>query len=537
MNGQEQGSLFEAMGRGDFYPHPVDCIEVRDTHISKVFLTGDLVYKVKKPVDLGFLDFSSLEKRSRCCEAEVALNRRLTQGVYLDVVPICGAPGHYRPDGAGEPIEYAVRMRQLPEDRSLTSLVRRGEAGAETLAVLAERLVWFYDRQGPADPDLVGSAWERVKGACKENFEQTAWAAGVVLPRDAYQIVEAATIAFLDNQKHHFERRGRDGRIRDGHGDLRTGHVYFTGEGDLQIIDCIEFNERLRVIDVASDLAFLAMDLDFEGAPELGAALMDRYAELSGDHPAYALVPFYKAYRAMVRCKVACIRLRTDASGTADCVAEHRDAVRYLELAFGYTRIFSRPTLWVICGIPATGKSTIARGLADALGIEVLRSDVIRKRLFGLEAETPAATAFQRGIYTEKASRATYAEMRRLVAETVDRDRSVILDATFSHREDRMAALRLARDRGITVRFIHCEAPERVVKDRLERRENTASVSDARRSHFDMLKARFSPLDELPPASRLGIDSSEPAADCVRAILSWDYRSRACPDGNGGFGS
>lgn len=533
MTRQHQDAVFQAMGRAEFYPHPVEGIEERDTHISKVFLTGKTVYKIKKSVNLGFLDFSSLEKRRQCCEKEIALNRRLTRGIYLDVVPVCRLEREYHLGGPGTPVEYAVRMRQLPDDQALASLLRRKAIGVEEMKMLARKLSGFYGRQGPSDNAIAESSWNRLRDACNENFQQTEGAVGDVLNRRLFYGVKAATRSFLESRRVSFTERIIAGRIRDSHGDLRTSHIYFAGDSEIQIIDCIEFNDRLRHIDVASDLAFLAMDLDFEGAPDLGAVLIDTYVRITGDIHAYALVPFYKCYRAMVRCKVNCIGLGSVASGDRDAENLCRKAARYLILAHHYAVGFSRPSIWVICGIPATGKSTIAKALSEVLGIAVLRSDVVRKTLFRANLPDPAPASFQDGIYTMGASRLTYGKLLRMAQEEIDHGRSVILDATFSGCKERLEVRRLGLDRQLEVRFIECSAPDAVVKNRLEARKNRMSASDARRRHFDAFKRRYSPLNGMSPESLLKLDSSRPLGECVQEILNWNYLATSAPAKSG----
>ncbi|HID31313.1 MAG TPA: hypothetical protein EYP19_15120, partial [Desulfobacterales bacterium] len=298
METQRQAEIFQAMQKPDFYPHAVTTIRQRETHISKVFLTGTYVYKIKKPVNLGFLDFTTLENRRHFCHQEVALNRRLARKVYLDVVPITFMDNRYQLEGPGQPVEYAVKMRQLPDDRSMVRLLRKGEIDKEALQGLARILASYYG-QAPTDSRInTFGSWETVWANCEENFRQTEMFVGRILDEHMFQIVRAATRSFLRRWQELFEHRIENDKIRDCHGDLRSGHVYFTD--GIQIIDCIEFNERFRYGDITSDLAFLAMDLDYEGYPQIAHSLLKDYVAFTRDQDVFVPLDFYKCYRAFV---------------------------------------------------------------------------------------------------------------------------------------------------------------------------------------------------------------------------------------------
>lgn len=525
MDRQRQASLFAAMACPDFYPHPVRQVVQKDTHISKVFLTGDYVYKIKKAVDLGFLDFSSLAKRHRYCKREVTLNRRLTRGVYLGVVPITNVDDRFILGGSGRAAEFAVRMRQLPEACSLASLIAKGQVTVAQIQALASILTDFYARQGSASREQAAASRENVKAYCEENFRHIRGAVGKPLDARRFRAVQSATQSFLTRRKTVFESRRDGGKICQGHGDLRSGHIYYTGPDRIQIIDCIEFNSRLRHIDVASDLAFLAMDLDFRGVSGLGAALLDVYVRQTGDSQVYALLPFYKCYRAMVRCKVNCIRMNADPGDGDHLAVRRRRAERYLALAYRYAEHFGRSTVWVLCGLPGAGKSTIARRLSKALGLRVLRSDVIRKQLFGRTGRDQTTDGLGHDIYGPVAHRRTYGAIMRRTRKALRQKNSIILDATFSHPDHRRQLLQLADDARSRVVFIECTAPDRVLQARLGRREDAHSVSDARRHHFALLKQRYVPMAQPDPTLRLQVDTVQPIDHCLRAILSWDYQA------------
>ena len=457
------------------------------------------------------------------------LNRRFTDQVYLGVIPITDADNRFGLSGPGRVIEFAVCMRQLPDESSLASLLRHDRITIEQIETLAAKLTEFYLQLGSAPPQLAAASWKNIKAACEENFRQTQWAVGNRLTADRYRAVRSATISFLTRRKPLFDHRSASGKIYHGHGDLRCGHIYYTGKNRIQIIDCIEFNSRLRHIDIASDLAFLAMDLDVRSAPGLGSILLDTYARKTGDWQVYALMPFYKCYRAMVRCKVNCIRLKEKDCGGNDSIALHRRANRYLAYAHRYAEHFARPTIWVLCGLPGAGKSAIARILAKQLMLTTYRSDVIRKQLFGQIRKHRSAACREQERYSPAADGLTYGKLLQLARSALDRKQSIILDATFSHPQYRRQVLQMTKELRARAVFVECTAPDSVLKARLMQREGTPSVSDARKHHFELLKQRYVPLDPLDQSLRLQIDTTRPIHDCVHAILSWDYRASSMP--------
>lgn len=520
-----QKEIFRSLRKPDAYPHPTAAIQTRETHISKVFLTGEYVYKIKKPVDFGFLDFTTLARRQYYCRLEVTLNRRLAKGVYLDVVPITRRGGRYVLAGMGRPVEYAVRMHQLPEDRTLKRLLRRGKIDAAALERLARKLAEFYRHAAAGDRiDAIGS-WSTVRRNCEENFRQTAPYVGRIIDPRMFEIVRAATRAFLRHRQALFLHRTNAGKIRDCHGDLKAGHIYLSD--GIQVIDCIEFNERFRYADITSDLACLAVDLDFEGYPKTGLDLITCFGRHSKDRDLFVLMDFYKCYRAVVKVKVNCLR---QAEGNLAEYARNRlfrETRRYMELAYRYAQKITRPTLWVFCGLPAAGKSTLAAALAGVLGIRVLQSDTIRKHLFGLTPQQTVDLPYGRGIYTRRAGALTYGKLLLAAQAELRRGRSVILDATFSRRRDRREAVRLARSMDAGHILVECTAPAGVIKKRLAARQHQSPVSDARRHHFNAFQSRFEPLQPEDSRSLVRIDTQKPVAENMQRVLAFHYAAPA----------
>jgi aminoglycoside phosphotransferase family enzyme/predicted kinase len=516
-----QDPLFREMSQRSFYPHPVSGVEIRDTHISKVFLTGETVYKIKKAVKYDFLDYLSLKRRKHFCHREIELNRRLTTGVYLDVVTVTRDDNRYCLNGPGPPVEYAVTMRQLPEECSLRKLLPRKKIGTQEIEDLARRLVEFYDSaaSGPAI-DKYGSI-ATISENCEGNFQALVEIAADAVDAHQLQIIRAATRSFLLRRRAIFEDRVKAGRIRDCHGDLRCGHIYFNDE--LQVIDCIEFNDRFRYSDVVCDLAYLLMDLEYEGFPEVANDLLDNYVRFSGDGHGFVLLDFYKCYRAMVKSKIGFIESQGMSPGKYLKKRLAAEAQKFLSLAYTYAIRFTRPTIWVVCGLPAAGKSTIAEKLSSVLHIDVLRSDRVRKEIFGVAPDSDAAGAFEEGLYSPGATALTYGKLFLSAQEIVEKDRSVILDATFSRRHQRQEALQLARDLDANILFIECFATTKCLKERLKEREQDTSLSDARVHHLTDLVDRFESVDDLSDERHLRIHTEKNLEDSIQQILAHDY--------------
>ena len=518
---KDQTTILSVLNNPDFYPHPVRTIQVEETHISTVFLTGDFVYKVKKPVDFGFLDYTTLEKRLQYCKQEVLLNKRLSENVYLDVVPITLEPTGYALNGPGKPVEYAVKMRQLPKERTMLQLLRRAEFSLNMLRDLVQMLVRFYQKTdtGP-EIDAMGSR-ELIWVNIEEDFVQTHPYVSTILNRVPFSDLHRRVRTFLNSKAELFDRRIKTGCIRDCHGDLRLGHIYFTDS--ISIIDCIEFNERFRYGDLASDLAFLAMDLDYNGFADIGQKLLAEYALSADDPELFLLVDFYKCYRAHVRCKVECLRYGAgDLSGPEAGLAKGR-AQSYFQLAWRYAEIFSRQTIWIVCGLSGSGKSTIAAELGKRMNLKCYRSDVIRKRLFGLSPEQQVVTPFGESIYSPAASDNTYEQLLLEARKEVSRGRSVILDATFGRLQHRVLVRRLAEEMVANVIFIECRCRLSLLHQRLTAREEQKSVSDARLQHLGAQSQAFEPLDELWDSLHLPINTEQTLHQCVHEILSKGY--------------
>ncbi len=506
--------ICQAMARADFYPHPVSRLELRQTHISAVFLTGTWVYKLKKPVNLGFLDFRELSDRKHFCEQEVLLNQRLSTGVYQEVVGIReDEVGNPSLRGKGRLLEYAVKMAQLPDESSLTALLRAGRVTDGHTTALGQALARFHESaaSGP-DIDIFGDP-ELIRRNMEENFEQIQSFTASRINPEHWEFVRQVCRSFWIDHQELFRDRIHAGKIRDGHGDLRTDHVYF--HDGIQIIDCIEFNQRFRYGDVALDLAFLAMDLDHQGHPEIARHLLTVYARSARDPEIFALLDFYAAYRALVRLKVTCFSLSQTDPKHHDPLL--REMNRYLGQAYEYAMLFSRPVMWVFCGLPASGKSTLAEMTAAALSMPLAQSDAIRKQ----DPDFPGdgVAPFQSGRYHPVMKNRIYAKLLNQAQDELRNGRSVIVDATFSSVQWRQAATDLARDRGAGLIFVECVCALETIKQRLAQRETQPGASDARLVHLDAMLAHHEPFTPDTPTMHLRIDTDQPVEQCLHDLL------------------
>lgn len=514
-------AILRAMSDPAFYPHDVSRIEIRQTHISAVLLTGQWVYKLKKPKSLGFLDFRKLAERRRFCRREAELNGRLSSGVYAGVVGIHEDDrGRLSFEPGGRVVEYAVKMRQLPEEANLAHLLESGCFTDDRLEALGRVLATFHagalrspDIDGFGDPELIRFNME-------ENFEQIGPYASGLLDIEKWEFIRQVSRAFWKDHHDLFRHRVRSGRIRDGHGDLRVDHVYF--HDGIQIIDCIEFNDRFRYGDTALDLAFLSMDLDRLGFAEAARRLVAFYARAASDPEVYALLDFYAAYRALVRLKVACMSMaQADDRHRALLQSEVRT---YLSLAFRYALSFGRPTLWVFCGLPASGKSTLAERTASALFMPVFSSDAVRKEDPGTPADSVAP--FNTGLYRPLLRGRVYARLLNLAQEHLRNGSSVALDATFSESRWRQAAAELAADLRVGIVFVHCACAVETLRLRLARREGSCGASDARLHHLDDMLRSYEAFEPAPADAYLPVDTDKDPQSCLLETLSGAHSLR-----------
>lgn len=474
--------LIKALKSPAAYPFEVESVEFRQTHISAVFLVGGLVYKVKKPLNLGFLDFSTLERRRHFCEQEVLLNRRLARQVYLDVVPITFHDGQVRVEGDGEVIEWAVKMRRLPDSATLQARLVAGQADLGEIDRLARRLAEFHATAARSEAISAYGAWPVVAGNARENFQQSLPEVGTTVHPHVFERCRQRTEEMLDALKPLISERASRGVPCDTHGDLHLDHVYLFDApppDDVVIVDCIEFNERFRYADPVADAAFLVMDLSAHHRRDLADEFTRRYLDAARDHDGRALVPFYTAYRAVVRAKVEGIKLREREVPEEEKQRDLVKARRHWLLALGELEVSSRrPVLVLIGGLPGSGKSTLARELADRSSFTVLRSDVIRKELAQAASQLEGPSPFGEGIYSPEWTERTYQECERRADELLFAGQRVIVDATFGDDRQRQRFIELSRRWCVPVLWLECHVDAEAARRRLEARRGDASDAD-----------------------------------------------------------
>jgi aminoglycoside phosphotransferase family enzyme/predicted kinase len=517
MNQQEQ--LLPFLLNRETYPHRPRKVRLVQTHSAFVFLAPPFVYKVKKPVNFGFLDFSTLEKRRHFCERELALNRRLCPKMYLEVVPICKVRENFRFGGTGAVVEYAVKMRHLSERYFLDKLVARKAVSLGDLDRIVVKLKRFYEAQNPSAETEVWGSLDRLRVSTDENFRQTEPFLGQTLSRPACEGIRLYTREFYAGNAGLFESRMREHRIRDCHGDLHLEHIHITRR-TLQIFDCIEFNDRLRFVDVASDAAFLGMDLDYEGRPDLARYFAAKMATALGDAGMSRLIDFYKCYRAYVRGKVESLHAVAHAVPASERETSSGRARLYFRLALQYAITGSEPVVLVVMGRIGSGKSTLARALGKELAWPVFSSDRVRKELAGFPLFERPSEASRSWLYSTDMTEKTYGRLIDSAIEQVARGHSIILDATFARRSHREELKARFTSHGIDFRVLEANADEKTVKQRLQERETKPDeVSDARLADFENLASCYEPPKESEEAWVFTVDTVASVEQTVTSAI------------------
>ena len=491
------------------YPHPVDRVEVLQTHISAVLLTGSLAYKIKKPVNLGFLDFSSLAARRFYCEEELRLNRRTAPELYLRVVPITGSEDAPAIGGSGSPIEYALVMRQFQQQALFDAMARRGALSRTHMADLAHAVAKFHAAAARAEPLGSFGSPEKVLSLALENFDQIRALAAEGSTR--LEQLRAWTCEEHARRVAMFTARAQEGFVRECHGDLHLRNIALI-DGVPTPFDCIEFSDELRWIDVMSELAFLVMDLFAHRLPGLAFAFLDAYLEHAGDYQGLALLRFYAVYRALVRAKVACIRAHQPGVLAEERAQSDKRYLDHLSLA-GDLASRDRPALIIMHGLSGSGKSTAAAELVALLGAIRCRSDVERKRLHGISAGARSGSALAAGIYSSAANRQTYDRLAGFARDVLDAGYPVIVDAAFLSRNERDCFRALAQDCGAPFAIASCSAPLPLLRERVMRREGQGR--DASEAGLAVLERQLEvqePLDSHESACVFSIDTSGPEA-------------------------
>ncbi len=511
--------LIAALHEPQRYDHPVERVTLVETHISWVLLTGRYVYKIKKPVDLGFLDFSTLDKRRHFCEEELRLNRRLAPEIYLAVVPITGTPANPRFGGPGTPIEYAVQMREFPQEAQLDRVLARGELKPGHIDDLAARLADFHQYAAVAGPESLFGTPERVWHPVNENFEQIRARIDETQRPPLERLAQWSRTAF-EQLRDDFTARKRDGFVRECHGDAHLANMVLM---DSRVVpfDCLEFNDNLRWIDVINEVAFTVMDLEDRGQSAYARRLLNAYLERTGDYAGLKVLRFYQVYRALVRAKVAAIRLRQ--AGLSNVERERIGASyrSYIELAERYTHP-TQSVLMIAHGLSGTGKTTLTQALVEQLGAIRVRSDVERKRLHGLAAAARSGSTLNEGLYTAEAGARTYDRLAELARAITSAGHRVILDATFLRRAQRDRMHALAEELRVPFLILAFTASEPTLRERVVVREQTgADASEAGLAVLEHQLASADPLTAGEQAQALVINTDKPpsAAELSERVL------------------
>jgi len=483
------------------YDHPVEVVHLVETHISWVLLTGAFAYKLKKPVDFGFLDFSTLAKRREYCEQELHLNRRLAPALYLDVVAITERDGQAvfveagaDEDGADESeiIEYAVKMRQFPQSAQLDNRLARGELTLAQMDAIADMVARFHREVAVAGGDTRWGSPVQVYAPVEENFRQIRQRPSVGNHRALLDELESWSRSSFTRLEAVFEQRKQHGFIRECHGDMHLRNMLWLDDEPLAF-DCIEFNPSLRWIDVLSEVAFLVMDLQDREQPALAQRFLNHYLECTGDYAGLSVLSFYLVYRAMVRAKVDAIRAAQQGIDATEKAGAEREHLSYLRLAHAYTQL-ADVRLIITRGMSASGKSTVSQQLMAFPGYIRIRSDVERKRLFDIDRHARAGAGIEAGIYSEKATRATYARLVELAAGVLAAGYSAIIDAAFLQPWQRQLFRQLATDSGVPYIILDVFASADSLRERI--RQRSGDVSDADLRVLEHQLGTTAPLDD-----------------------------------------
>jgi hypothetical protein len=509
-------SLVQAMLDPAFYPKPPAEVSHRETHISHLFFAGELVFKVKKPVRFSFLDYSTLKKRRYFLQEELRLNRRLAPSVYIGVMPITFDDLGWRLGGWAEPAEYVLVMRRLPDKRMLPSLLATEQVTPAMMRELAEFLAGFHREAARATGTTPQRYAADVQKQWNDNLADLEPFIGELFDAENFGAIQKFAADFIGQHGELFARRAAQGRIRDVHGDLHAEHICFAPEG-IQIFDCIEFNPRLRHCDLASEIAFLSMDIEMRGGKDLLDPFVRRYRELIDDPEGSELLPFWKCYRALVRAKVYALR----GAGGSDL------ARRYFYYAARMVWQRLGPFIVMVSGLTGSGKSTLARGLSERTGMALLQSDMIRKELGGRTGRQPAP--YSEGIYSPTMTARTYTTMARRAARLIADGKGVIVDATFVRRAHREKILRLAEKQGIALFMIHCSVDDETAQKRLAQRQAEGKdLSDGRWEIYLKQRDAFEEVAEVPAEARLELNTDAPVELLISGCEKF-LRARLAP--------
>ncbi len=477
--------------------------EFTETHISWVLLGKNVVYKIKKPVDFGFLDYTTLEKRRFYCEKEIELNRRLAEEIYLGVSEITENNGDIKIDGDNKVIDYAVKMKRMPQNRMMDALIEKNEIEDSYIVALSKRIAEFHLNAETNDYINQFGSIETNKFNTDENFEQTKGGVGEFITQFQYDAIKDYTNRFYVENKELFEKRIKEQKIRDCHGDLYSRNICIVDEERIYVYDCIEFNERFRYSDVANDVAFLLMDLENYSRYDLSDLFFEKYVEFSKDLDLKKIIGFYKVYRAYVRGKIAFFQNNKE------------EADRYFDLAFGYLPSEYKPKVVVLSGLTGSGKTTVAKELQRKADFVVISSDKVRKQLVGMDVYEKDLSDYKKGIYSEEMTQRVYDEIINRAYGFVREGENVVLDATFIKKWQMDKVFERFKKLGIKPLVVFLKLDEQTALEHFKKRGKEKSISDGRYEIFVKQKNDF----EMPEDA-LVIDAKRPIVKIVEKILN-----------------
>lgn len=486
-------TLVRALKNADLYNHPVSAFSIIETHISWIILTGSYAYKIKKPVDFGFIDFSTLEKRKFYCEEELRLNRRYAESLYLKTIAIHGSYTHPRLSNNGKVIEYAVQMKEFPQSLLISNYANEGLLTTNHIDSMANVIADFHSIAPSVAATSGFGSWHTITKWAHENFHHLGQLIPEELLPDFYQPLKNWCLEQEEALKPAIDFRHQSGSIRECHGDLHLGNMVLL-DNQCTPFDCIEFNDELRWIDTMSEIAFVVMDLQARGYDEFAWRLLNRYLAVTGDYSGLSVLAYYVVYRALVRAKVEALSVAQMAEESTSERNLFDPAIHYLDITQSWVKP-KKPVLITMHGLSGSGKSTVAKNLSSTLGAIHIRSDIERKRLFDLAVTADSGSSIGQGIYTREVSQKTYDRLAELAEDLLLNGFNVIVDAACLKSAQRELFRHTAAKIDVPCFLISCEAPEQELQQRIIQRLTRGS--DASEANLDVLAEQIRTQDSL----------------------------------------